>query len=121
MKICIILMNILLKWLMTTVAILLGAYFVPGVEVTGIWPALWVALFLGLLNVTLKPILIVLTLPINILTFGLFTFIINTLLVLLISSVVQGFEVTGFLSALIFSLALSIFSYLLNLITNSLN
>ncbi|SRR6056297_1199794 len=110
-------MNILLKWLATTAAILIGAYLVPGVEVAGLWPALWVALFLGLLNVTLKPILIVLTLPINILTFGLFTFIINTLLILLISSVVQGFEISGFLNALIFSLALSIFSYLLNFLT----
>ena len=100
-------------------AILLGAYLVPGVEVAGIWPALWVALFLGLLNVTLKPILLILTLPINVLTFGLFTFIINTLLILLVSSIIQGFSVAGFLSALAFSVILSIISYLLNYLADS--
>ena len=112
-------MNIILRWLVATVAILLGAYLVPGVEVAGIWPALWVALFLGLLNVTLKPILLILTLPINVLTFGLFTFIINTLLILLVSSIIQGFSVAGFLSALAFSVILSIISYLLNYLADS--
>jgi len=102
-----------------TVAILLGAYLVPGVEVAGIWPALWVALFLGLLNITLKPILIILTLPINVLTFGLFIFIINTLLILLVSSIIQGFAVSGFLNALAFSVVLSIISYLLNYLADS--
>ena len=107
-------MNIIIKWLITTLAILVSAYVVPGVMVSGIWTALWLALFLGLFNVSLKPILIVLTLPINILTFGLFIFIINTLLILLASTIVKGFELSGFLNALTFSIILSFISYLLN-------
>lgn len=80
----------------------------------GFWPALWAALFMAVINMTLKPILIVLTLPINILTLGLFTFVINGLLILLASSVIQGFYVDGMLPAIIFSIVLAIMNYLLN-------
>ncbi|HMB66122.1 MAG TPA: phage holin family protein, partial [Patescibacteria group bacterium] len=73
-----------------------------------------IALFLGLLNLILRPILIVLTLPITMLTFGLFIFVINTLLILLISTIIQGFSVAGFLPALLFSIVLSATSYILN-------
>ncbi|MCD4694319.1 phage holin family protein [bacterium] len=107
-------MNIIMKWLIATLAILISSYLVPGVLVSGIWTALWVALFLGLFNVSLKPVLVILTLPINILTFRLFIFVINTLLILLISTIIKGFEVNNFLSALTFSIFLSLISYLLN-------
>lgn len=109
-------MGLILRWLIATAAILVSAYLVPGVEVNGIWPALWIALFLGLFNLILRPILIVLTLPITMLTFGLFIFIINTLLILLISTIIQGFHITGFLEALLFSIVLSAISYILNYI-----
>lgn len=97
-------------------AILISAYFIPGVVVNGIWAALWLALFLGVINIVLKPILIILTLPINILTLGLFTFVINALLILLSATVIKGFTVSGFWVALLFSVVLSIISYVLNAI-----
>jgi len=106
-------MNIFLRWLVVTVAILVAAYFIPGVVVAGVWTALWLALFLGIVNVILKPILIIITLPVNILTLGLFTFVINALLVLLASTIIKGFTVGGFLNALLFSVSISIISYLL--------
>lgn len=107
-------MNIILKWLTFTFAILITAYLLPNVMVTGVWAALWLALFIGVINVTIKPILVVLTLPINILTLGLFTFVINALMILLSASVIQGFYVAGFWWAMLFSFVLSIVSYALN-------
>ncbi len=109
-------MSIILKWLISTVAVILASYLLPGVALAGFWAALWVALFLGLINVIIKPILVILTLPINILTLGLFTFVINALLILLASSVIQGFSVSGFWIAMLFSIILSIFTYLLNMV-----
>ena len=107
-------MFILVKWLLTTAAIIITAWLIPGISVAGLWTALWLALFLGLLNVTLKPILVILTLPINIVTLGLFIFVINAVIVLLASTIIKGFEVEGFLAALLFSIVLSVIGYLLN-------
>jgi putative membrane protein len=107
-------MKLILKWLIVATAIMLSAYLIPGVIVASFWTALWLAIFLGIINVALKPILILLTLPINILTLGLFTFVINALLILLASSVIKGFEVDGFWIAMLFSIVLSVISYLLN-------
>ncbi|MFH0923270.1 MAG: phage holin family protein [Candidatus Falkowbacteria bacterium] len=107
-------MSILLKWLVTAAAILITAYLLPGVSISGLWAALWLAVFLGIINVIIKPILIIFTLPINILTLGLFTFVINGLLILLASSIIKGFEVSGFWAALGFSIVLSAISYVLN-------
>lgn len=109
-------MRIILSWLGSALAILIISYVLPGVTIAGFWSALWVALFLGLVNIVIRPLLILLTLPINILTFGLFTFVINALLILLASSVIKGFMVEGFLVALLFSIILSIFNYFLNLL-----
>ena len=113
-------MPILIKWLIMTVAILITAYLIPGVSIAGFWTALWLALFLALLNILLKPILILITLPINILTLGLFTFVINALIILLASSIIKGFAVTGFWVAMLFSIVLSLVSYLLNNIFKSI-
>jgi putative membrane protein len=107
-------MNIFLKWLVTAIAILITGKVIPGAEITGPWAALWVAVFLGLFNVILRPILIVLTLPINILTLGLFTFVINALLILLTSTIIQGFYIEGLLTAVLFSIVLSVVTYVLN-------
>lgn len=107
-------MNIFVKWLVTAIAILIAGKIIPGVEITGPWAALWVAVFLGLLNVILRPVLIVLTLPINIVTFGLFTFVINALLAWLTSTIIQGFYIEGLIAAIFFSIVLSAVTYLLN-------
>ena len=103
----------LLKWLIMAVSIVISAYLIPGVKVSGFLSALWVALFLGIVNILIKPILILITLPINILTLGLFTFVINAVLILLASSVVKGFEVSGFWVAVLFSIVLSLINYAL--------
>jgi len=109
-------MRLLLKWLIMAASIIIAAYFIPGVRVGSFLSALWVALFLGIVNILIRPILIIITLPINILTLGLFTFVINAALILLASSVIKGFEVAGFWWALLYSVVLSVVNSLLNLI-----
>ena len=107
-------MQLLLKWLIATSAIIISAYLIPGITVASFWTALWLAFFLSIINIILKPILIILTLPVNILTLGLFTLVINASLILLASSVIKGFEVSGFWVAMLFSIVLSIVSYIIN-------
>ena len=109
-------MSILIKWLLSALAILIAAYILPGVAVAGLWSALVLALVLGLFNVLIKPLLIILTLPVNILTLGLFTFVINALIILLAASIVKGFIIGGFFNALLFSLALTLLQELFELI-----
>ncbi len=109
-------MNLLLRWLFSAVAIMITAYVLPGVALTGFIAALMVALVLGLLNVFIKPILLLLTLPLTIVTLGLFSFVINALLVLLASVLVPGFVVRSFWWALLFSLILSIVTSFLHVI-----
>ena len=107
-------MYIIINWAISSLAIILSAYFLPGVTISGIIPALITALVLGFVNSVLKPVLLILTLPINIFTLGLFTLVINALLIMLTSSLVPGFQVSGFGSALLFSVVLSIINLILN-------
>lgn len=109
-------MTFLISWLISAVAIVITAYLLPGVRLSGFFAALVTALVLGLINTFIKPLLLLLTLPLNILTLGLLTFVINALLIMLTSSVVPGFVVTGFGWALLFSLILSIINYALGMI-----
>lgn len=109
-------MSYLIHWLLYAIAILITAYLLPGVRLAGPGAALIAALVLGIVNTIIKPVLLLLTLPLNILTLGLFTFVINALLILLTSALVPGFVVTGFFWALIFSLVLSVINYLLGVI-----
>lgn len=106
-------MNTIVSLVISAVAVILTAYLLPGVTVSGFLPALLVAIVLGFLNAFVKPILILLTLPINIVTIGLFTFVINALIILLVSQIVPGFRVDGFWWALLFSVILSIVNGLL--------
>ena len=106
-------MTLLFTWLIRALAIVITAYLLPGVRLSGFFAALVTALVLGLINTFIKPLLILLTLPINILSLGLFTFIINALLILLTSAIVPGFVVTGFGWALLFSLVLSLVNFAL--------
>lgn len=107
-------MILILKWLMMVIAIMISSYLIPSVIVASFWTALWMSILLGVLNISLKPLLILITLPINIITLGLFTFVINALIILLASSLIKGFEVGGFWNAMLFSIVLSIVSYILN-------
>lgn len=109
-------MNLFINWIVMALAVLLCAYIIPGVTLSGFGAALLAALVLGLLNIFIKPLLILLTLPINILTLGLFTLVINALMIMLVSAIVPGFKVEGFWTAFFFSIVLSIVLYLINLI-----
>ena len=111
-------MSILLRWLISAVSLMLVTYFVPGIKVQSFYTALIAALVLGLINSLIKPILIILTLPVNILTLGLFTLIINAFLFWLAATIVKGFGVDGFWPAFWGALAMSVVSWVLNGIFN---
>ena len=97
-------MKFILRLLLSALAVILLANILPGVEVSAFGSAVLVALVLSLLNLIVKPILVILTLPVTILTLGLFLLVINALIILLASSLVSGFSVDGFWQALLFSL-----------------
>ncbi len=101
-------MNTFIHWAISTIAVIITAYLLPGVVVSSIFAALLVAIILGLLNTFIRPLLILLSLPINILTLGLFTFVINAIIILLASGITPGFHVANFWWALLFSIVLSI-------------
>lgn len=107
-------MQILLRWLISALVVLTASYILPGVHVDNFTAALTTALVLGIINAFLKPLLLLLTLPITLLTFGLFALAINALLILLADTIVPGFSVDGFLWALLFSLSISIINAFLN-------
>ena len=107
-------MSILINWILSAVAVFTAAYILPGVEVESFTTALVAAIVLGVINAVLKPVLLILTLPINILTLGLFTFVLNALLILLAANIVPGFHVNGFVWALILSLVLAVINSFLH-------
>ncbi len=90
------------------------AYFLPGVDVDDYGTAIWVAFIVGVLFSILKPILVILTLPVTIFTLGLFLFVINAAMILLANSWIDGFHVSGFWTALLFSILLSFFESILH-------
>ena len=106
-------MNFILKIVLTAVAVLVIAHFLPGVSVANFTSAVIVAVVLALLRMTVKPLLIILTLPVTIVTFGLFLLVINAFIILLADSLIDGFNVSGFWIALLFSLILSVFESIL--------
>ena len=110
--------GVLIRWLVLTISIILTSYLVDGIYVESFFSALFAALVLGILNALFRPVLLVITLPINILTLGLFTFVINALLLKMVSGVVPGFYVYGFWSAVFGSLIISLVSWLLSSFVN---
>jgi len=106
--------GILMRWLILTAAIIVTAYLLDGIQIDGFFSAIFSAALLGILNAFFRPILLVLTLPINILSLGLFTFVINALLLLMASGVIPGLTVSGFWTALFGSLLISLVSFILN-------
>ncbi len=109
-------MKLIIRLIINALVLLLAAYLLNGVEVTSFYAALITAIVLGLVNAVIRPVLILLTLPINILTLGLFTLVINGLLILFVASFIDGFSVSGLLPAILLSLVLWLCSW----ITNSL-
>jgi putative membrane protein len=106
------LMALIARWFLNALALMLVAYLYSGVQVTGITAALIAALVLGLVNALIRPVLILLTLPVTILTLGLFIFIINALMFWLVAEMVDGFKVSGFMAALLGSLMFSVITML---------
>lgn len=107
-------MKIFLNWLIYAVAIMITAYLLPGVSIEGFVAALILAVVLGAINAFIKPVVVILTLPINILTLGLFTLVINALLILLAAKIVPGFGVDGFWWAMLFAIVLSMVTWVLS-------
>ncbi|MEM9025274.1 MAG: phage holin family protein [Bacteroidota bacterium] len=101
-------MNFLVKMLIHALAVLVAAWLMPGVQVDGYITAILVAVVLAGLNYLVRPVLIVLTIPVTVITLGLFLLVINALIILIASSIVDGFHVSGFLAAFFFSLILSL-------------
>ena len=110
--------GIILRWIILALAIVIAAYLFPGIHVSSFGTALLSAMVLGILNAFFRPILIILTLPINILTLGLFTFVINAFLLMMTSGLIGGLIVNDFGSALLGSLIISLVSWFLSSFIN---
>jgi len=104
-------MGFLLRVAVNALAIVLAASLLPGIEVDGIVPALAAAVLLGLVNAFVRPVLLILTLPITLVTLGLFLFVLNGFCFWLVASLVKGFHVAGFGSALLGALVVSVVSW----------
>ncbi|MBD3359185.1 MAG: phage holin family protein [Candidatus Buchananbacteria bacterium] len=107
-------MYLILRWLINALVILAIAYILPDVTVSGIYAALIAALILGIINALLRPLLILLTLPVNVLTLGLFTLVINALLFWFASTIVEGFVVADFKAAFLGALIMWLASWFTN-------
>ena len=108
--------GLIVRWLILTIAILCAAYFIQGISVSSFAAAFFAAAVLGILNALFRPVLILLTLPINILTLGLFTFIINAVLLKMTASIIPGFDLHGFWPAVFGALVISIVNWLLHVL-----
>ena len=104
----------ILKFFLTGLAVMISAYIIPGVIIESYWVALVTAVVIALLNIFVKPLLILFSLPINILTLGLFTFVINTAIIVIAAAIVPGFEANRFWDALLFSILLSLVTAILH-------
>ncbi len=113
-------MGLILNWVLSALALLGVAYIYSGVTVASFGSAMWAALVIGLLNALLRPVLVVLTIPITIVTLGLFLFVINALMFWAASGLLKGFHVNGFWAALIGSLIYSALRLLIDAVLQRL-
>lgn len=111
-------MGFLLKLLVSSLAVFFGAYILDGVYLDGFPTAILVALLMGFLNAFLRPILVILTIPITLLTFGLFLLVINAAIILLADYALTGFAVDSFFTAVLFSIIVSVITWILEAIAN---
>lgn len=107
-------MRALVQLVLQGIAVFVAAYLIPGIYLTDFWYALLVALILSIINVTIKPILQLLTLPITFFTFGLFLLVINALMVLLVDFLISDFSVKGFWTAMLFSIVITVIYWILD-------
>jgi putative membrane protein len=111
-------MNLILQWLVATLTVLLTAYFVPGFKVSGLSGALVASVVIGLANLLIRPFLLFITLPINILTLGLFTWVVNAATLRLAAFFSPGFSINGWIPALVGAFLVSLFGTLLYAVFN---
>lgn len=107
-------LGVLVNVLIGGLAVMAGSYIIPSVQVRGFFDAVIAAMLIGIVSALVKPVLVVLTLPLNILTLGLFTFVINALMIMLVSALLPGFTVEGFIPALLLSLVLAVIGAVVN-------
>lgn len=117
--ICFWYMSLIISFIANMISVGISAYLLPGVNVTSLSALFWTVLVMSIVNTLIKPILIIITLPINVLTLGLFSLIINAILILIVDYFVAGFSVDGLLWALLFSVVMSIVSSLVNTVVKS--
>jgi len=108
--------GLVIRWLVSALALYLTSLIVRGVEIAGVFPLLFAAVTIGILNAVVRPVILLLTLPLNVLTLGLFTLVVNAAMLWMASKVVVGFSVHGFWSALGGWLVMSFFTFLINLL-----
>jgi len=106
--------GLIARWLLNIAALMLTAALLPGFQLT-IWGAVVGSVFLGIINAVIRPLLLVLTLPLNILTLGLFTFVINALMLWLTSATIRGFDIHGFGWAILSAILFSLISFIISL------
>jgi putative membrane protein len=111
-------MGFLLRLLVSSLAVFFGAYILHGVYLDGFPTAILVALLMGFLNAFLKPILVILTIPITLITFGLFLLVINAVIILLADYALSGFTVDNFFTAVLFSIIVSVITWILEALAN---
>ena len=114
-------MNLLLNWLLSTVALLIVTWIVPGFEISSFWSALLAAVVVGIINATIGFILKILTFPLTIVTIGLFWFVINALMLKLAAGIVPGFRINGFLPAFLGAIVLSVINLLFRITRKALS
>lgn len=105
-------MHLLIALIVNIIAVLVTSYILPGIHLRSGWTALWVAIVLGIINAIIRPIIFILTLPINILTLGLFSFVIMGILVYIVAWLVPGFRIDNFGWAILFGLIVAIINYI---------
>ena len=108
--------GLVVRWLVSAAALYLTSLIVRGIEVDGVVPLLFAAITIGILNALVRPVILLLTLPLNVLTLGLFTLVVNAAMLAMAASVVKGFAVHGFWSALGGWLLMSLFTFVINVL-----
>jgi putative membrane protein len=114
-------LSLLIQWFLYAIALLICSHIVPGFHVIGLWPALIAALVIGFLNATVGLLLKIVTFPLSILTLGIFLLVINALMIKLAASIVNGFQVNGFLPAFFGAIVLALLGMAIRAITGSMS
>ena len=112
-------LRLVARWLVNSLALFAAYFVVPGINIADFWSGLAAAALLGIVNAVIKPVVVILTLPINILSLGFFTLVINALMLKIVDWAIEGFSVEGFWAALLGALVISVTGWFINLFFDS--